>query len=433
MTATAARPRSLPVSPSDGLPPPLVPVEHFAAGVLWLLLGAAGLTYLAPQLAAGNFLQPRVIAVTHVFTLGVVTTSIFGALYQIFPVALGVSARSIRVAHWTFAFLQAGVIAMVAGAWWWRSWLLALGFVLLLLAVGGFSWNLLPQRRRAERGRAIGLYVSAGHMALGFAMFIAAARIGETLTWWTVDRFGLLNAHAHLAVVGFATLTAVGVGSKLLPMFLLSRDYTEWPIRWIGPVVGSGLLVFSIGSIWSLPLLVWAGGVATAAGVGLYLFQVLDYYRHRTRDSLEPGPALAACAVVFLGAALALGVVLLILPGIQPRLIVAYGILGVVGWLVLLVVGVYYKIFPVLTWMHRFSPRVGAIGLPTIADLSMPLLAWITVAVLPLGVTVMAAGAAFGAPLFVHLGASAFFLGVLVAVAHHFRMLILSPGVGKDG
>ena len=45
----------------------------------------------------------------HLFTLGFLTTSILGALYQFLPVALGVSIRSKMVAHASFGLLVLGV------------------------------------------------------------------------------------------------------------------------------------------------------------------------------------------------------------------------------------------------------------------------------------------------------------------------------------
>ena len=39
---------------------------------------------------ASRRILPRVVAVTHLFTLAWITTSIMGALYQFLPVALGV-------------------------------------------------------------------------------------------------------------------------------------------------------------------------------------------------------------------------------------------------------------------------------------------------------------------------------------------------------
>ena len=77
-------------------PPLALPGSHFAAALLFWTLGAAGLVWIAPDLAAGIFPLRRVVAVTHLFTLGWVTTSILGALCQLFPVVLGQPVRSIR-------------------------------------------------------------------------------------------------------------------------------------------------------------------------------------------------------------------------------------------------------------------------------------------------------------------------------------------------
>ena len=79
-------------------PPPFrLPGIHFIGGIVWLALGGAGLVAVAPLLARGQFLSPSVIAVTHLFTLGVITGSIFGALYQFYPMSLGAAPRSVRV------------------------------------------------------------------------------------------------------------------------------------------------------------------------------------------------------------------------------------------------------------------------------------------------------------------------------------------------
>ena len=70
--------------------------EHFAASILYLMAGAAGLVWIAPELATGAYASPHVAGVTHLFTLGWITTTIFGALAQLLPVALGAPIRSYR-------------------------------------------------------------------------------------------------------------------------------------------------------------------------------------------------------------------------------------------------------------------------------------------------------------------------------------------------
>ncbi len=418
----APHPGGAPLGSLEHAPPFALPGEHFAAALGWLLLGAAGLVVVAPDLARGGMFGPHAVAVTHCFTLGWITTSIFGALYQLFPVALGVPARSVRVGHRTFAALQAGVATLVAGTWFWVPALLALAWVLLAAAVGGLAWNLLPQRRRAPRGRVIGLYVSAAHMGLGLAMLVVLARIGAEFGLWYVERLGFLAAHVHLAAVGFATFTAMGVGSRLFPMFLLAHGYAERPLAWIGPVAGAGLAALAAGELAAARPLALAGGSALAAGLAGYVALVRDYYRRRVRRRLDPGTAAAALAVAFLAAAVALGLWVLWRPGFDPRLAAAYGVTGIVGWLTLLVAGMYQKIVPFLTWLHRFSARLGEPGVPRIADLTRPALGWAVAACAGAGAAITAAGVGAGIPALARTGAVVFAAGVAALVAQMARV-----------
>lgn len=410
-------------SPKELAPPFVLPGEHFTAGLLWLMAGAAGLVAVAPTLAAGGFLAPRVVAVTHCFTLGWITTSIFGALYQIFPIALGVPARSVRAGHVTFAVLQLGIGTLVAGTWAWQPLVIAAGWVVITAAVGGLAWNVLPQRRRAPRGRIIGLYVSGGHMGLGLAMLVVAARIGSALGWWGLDRMGFLSAHVHLAVVGFATLTVVGVGSRLLPMFLLSRETSEAPLRWIGPLTGAGLVVFSVGELAAQPVISVPGGLLIAAGTILYLQLASGYFIQRTRRVLDPGLGHAAAAFGWLAVAVVLGLIVLFAGGSHPRLQVAYALSGILGWLSLLVVGMYHKIVPFLTWLHRYSDRVGQPGVPRIADITSAAAGWITLGLLVTGVVILVAGVLSGSEKAAQAGAGCFAAGTAVLLAQHARLV----------
>lgn len=423
VTATLAPPATgARGGPADLMPPLALPGVHFAAALVWLVAGAAGLVLVAPDLARGGFLLPRVVAVTHAFTLGWITTSIFGALYQLYPVTLGVAARSVPWGFGGFLLLQPGIVLLVAGAWWWKPEPLAAGWLLLAAAVGVVSWNLLPQRRRAQRGRTIGAYVSLGHAALGVAMGIVLIRIGAELGWWRTDRLGLVSAHAHFAVVGFATLTAVGVGSKLLPMFLLSRGAAERPLRWIGPLVAAGLLVHAAGSIWHLQPVLLAGAVLIAAALIEWLGVVRSYYRTSIRQGLEPALAHVATAFGFLAAATIVGLALAFVEGTDARRIAAYGVLGILGWLSLLIIGMYYKILPFLTWLHRFSPRVGERGVPKVADLTSPALQWTTLVLLVIGIGGLAVSVTFGAPTGAARSAAVIALGVFLVSAQHGRL-----------
>ncbi|HXF24889.1 MAG TPA: hypothetical protein VN602_10230, partial [Gemmatimonadaceae bacterium] len=83
----------------EGAPSLRLPGEHFAAALFFLCVGSIGLIWIAPELSAGLYLSPHVAGVTHCFTLGWLSMTIFGAMYQLLPVALGISIRSERAGH----------------------------------------------------------------------------------------------------------------------------------------------------------------------------------------------------------------------------------------------------------------------------------------------------------------------------------------------
>jgi hypothetical protein len=428
MTSTAdptARPRrSLPLRPAPAHPPPFaLPAAHFTAALAWLAAGAAGLVAVAPALARGSYLDPRVLGVVHVFTLGVITTTIFGALYQMLPPLLGVTIRSVRLAATGFVFLTLGALTLVAGLWAGVGRWQAVGWALVAVAIGCASSTLLPQRRKAApAGRITGLYISAGHSALGFAFLIAGARIGERLGWWHLERLGMLAAHFHLAALGFATLTAVGVSSRILPMFLAAERAPQWPLRWIGPLAGGGLLAFAAGQILHWRPAALAGSALLAAAMVGYLGLVLTYFASRTRP-LDPALGHVAAAYAGLGATVVLGLTLLWTGGPAfQRGVTAYVAMGILGWLVLLIVGVFYRIIPFLTWLNLGG--AAAAGRDP-SGLMPRRTAWASLGLFTGGVWSLVAGIWSGHETAALIGSGSFAAGVVLLLAQYVRLVIV--------
>jgi len=429
--ASPARPRGLPVRSAPAHPPPFaLPAAHFLAALVWLVVGASGLIVVAPVLARGGFLDPRVLAVVHSFTLGVITTTIFGALYQMLPPLLGVSVRSVRAAALGLGFLAAGTLVLVTGLWHARASWQGAGWALVAGAIGCASWTLLPQRRRAPQGRMTGLYISAGHSALGLAFLLAGARIGEGLGWWHVERLGALAAHFHLAALGFATLTAVGVSSRIVPMFLSTDRAPQWPLRWIGPLAGIGLLAFSIGQLAGSRPATLAGAALLAVAMAGYLALVATWFRYRTRP-LDPALGFIATAFVGLGATVAVGLaVLQTNGGPLARGLAAYAVMAVLGWLVLLILGVYYRVIPFLVWLNLGGASAAGrdpVGL-------MPRrAAWASLVIVAGGVWLTSAAIWAGSAGAAQVAAGVFAVGVLGVVGQYVRLVVIVRRTARLG
>jgi hypothetical protein len=302
---------------------------------------------------------------------------------------------------------------------------MGLGWLLVFLAVIALQVNVVARAKEAHRARFVGSYVRAAVASLVLALAVVGLSIGTFAGWWPSQRMSVLTAHVHLAAVGFATLTAIGVGGRLLPIFLYARDLPEWPRHWIGPLVGGGVLVLSAGALSNLTPLRLAGGVATAAGLVLYLGIVPLYFRRRRR-SPGPGLTLTAAAHVFLLAAVALGLYLLLAPDPDPRPTAAYGLVGIVGWLTLFVAGVLHRVLPFLTWLERFSSHVGEPGVPKVNDLTKPQITWIAHALLAAGAAGVSVGVLAESPAGARAGAAVFALGALT-------LLVMYLDVARKG
>jgi hypothetical protein len=314
-----------------------------------------------------------------------------------------------------------GTTTLVAGFWFWRPALLGVAWLLLFAGVFGVSWNLLPQRRRATRGPIVGRYVAAAHIALGTAILLASARIGEALGWWTVDRMGILIAHFHLAALGFGTFTAVGVGSWMLAAFLKATTTPTWPLRWIAPVGLVGLALLTVGAFAPLGPLRQGAGLLLLASAALCVLQLGTYFRYAQSGRIDPALGHVVAALGSLLGAVVLGGVILAGNG-SARVQTAYALLGIL-WLVLYIVGVMLKILPFLTWMNWFGPKKELTGGPTLQVLTPPAFVRASLTCLALGTAVTAGGVLAGSMPVTRGGAAALVAGVLCLHAQYGRML----------
>ncbi|MEO7986554.1 MAG: hypothetical protein ABI766_08460, partial [Gemmatimonadales bacterium] len=300
MTAIApSRPVGLPLAPATNSI--ALAAEHFAAATLYLLAGAAGLVWVAPELAAGAYLSPHVAGVVHLFTLGWLTMTIFGALCQLLPVALGAPIRSRLAAHvafWTFApgvgIFAAGIMRGSVALHHAGIGLIAVG---ILLAVGNVAASLPSARTRDATWAAI---------ALAHAFLISTLVLGILLLhnlhtgFLAGSRAAVLATHIHVAVVGWVLIMIVGVSHRLLPMFLLAHKAdTRWTPRALG-LLSAGVVVLAMGLTTGREALAWAGMVLLQGGVGCFLWQARTFFHARLRKKLDVGMRFAATALVFL-------------------------------------------------------------------------------------------------------------------------------------
>lgn len=401
-----------PVSPE--LAPPLLVGEHFAAALVYFASGAVGLVFAAGDLAQGHFFVPRVVAVVHLFTLGWIVLSIFGALCQFLPVAIGRAMRFTKLAHASFAAQALGVATFVVALLVVSRTLLLLGAFMLTFAFVSFGVNLAATLFGArERG------LTFWALAAATLSILATPAYGLVLAFYAhqgglPNRFDTIGHHAHIAIVGFVLVVMLGVGHRLMPMFLLSHGVSERPAKVALALLFSSSLLLIVHHVAGDARVVLAG-VLGGAGVVAMIVQAALFYRSRKRRSIDPGMRLAAAGLIGLAIAVVLAPFALSRGVADVRLLTTYFIV-VLGAISLFVAGHYYKIIPFLVWNHRFGPLLGKQKVPKVAELYSEKVALANAFFLVAGVAALALGAAVGSEALARSGAMVFAAGALLEV-----------------
>lgn len=396
-----------------------LPARYFAAAMVFLAAGSVGLVAVAPELAAGSFLSPHVAGVTHLFTLGWLTTTIFGALSQLLPVALGAPVRSTRLGRLGFWSYAPGALLFACGVYHANTVLHHVGIALVTTGIVLLVTNIALSLPRARERDATWWGVALALAALASTLVLGIVLLHNLHTGFLREqRVRTLAVHLHVALVGWALVTMVGMSQRLLPMFLLAHGVDgRWTRRALA-LLPTGLVVLAAGLLLHRPAAAWAGLVLLEGGVACFLAQCRAFYAARLRRALDAGLRFAAIALGFLAVSAALGPAVLALGGTRhPRVATAYVLLGLLGGVVLYVVGFFYKIVPFLAWIARFRGRVGRASVPTVAELYSARAARLQLALMTVAVAVMAAGVAVGSAGLVRSAALAFAMGVVLFVA----------------
>ncbi|MFB9947936.1 hypothetical protein ACFFP0_03700 [Rhizobium puerariae] len=358
-------------------------MTYFAAALICLVAGlalmASGFGY--PFLPAED---PASLVVIHLVAIGWLGLLFAGSLLQFVPVLASRQLHSAFLALPVLLLTVAGLFFLLAGflgladilpLW---TWSLPLGGMLLTLAFAGLCWMVIGTLAPARP-----LPVPSKFVALGCVPLVGFTVVGLL---FTLPLSGLSDdphlvdlvlkagpAHAYLGLVGWMTVTAIGVSYRLLTMFLLSPERTRATSRIVGWLTAAAIAAAIVGIILAvagmdadppLDLAVAIGGIA----VLFYAVDIYSIFRERKRKAVEMNVLASLVAIAMLVACFLLFGIS-IAAGTAGDMIVPGVYLFTFGWLTGLGLGQLYKIVAFMTWLEFYGPVLGRIAVPRVQDL----------------------------------------------------------------
>lgn len=190
-----------------------------------------------------------------------------------------------------------------------------------------------------------------------------------------------LTLHAHAGIAGWFLLLVIGVASRLVPMFLISK-YTNPRLLWvIYDLINGALVLYLILFLMQSPP-VWnlIPGVALLAAMALFIFFGYSAWRGRIRRKVDEPMKLSLLSVVMtllpVLLILALIITMLFNHTESHRYYIAYGFLIFFGWITAIILGMTFKTLPFIVWNRVYHHRASMGKTPNPKDLySNPLFA----------------------------------------------------------
>lgn len=431
----------------ERLPDRRLPVLYFAFAHL-CLLAAFAVAAADPLSLTGAFYHPRMLAVVHLVTLGWITGSILGALYMILPMAFKSSLRAGKADLTAFALFAVGVVGMVSHFWIAETsgmaWS-ALAVLLPVLWLGARVVKALAAARIPEEVK-LHLFFAFANFALAGALGLAIG-VSKATGLWPGSPLPRVYAHLHLAALGWATMMVMAAGYRLLPMLLPSAMPEGRRVEAGGVLLEAGVMGLTAAFLVEARGLALLSAGLCLAGIGLFLDRV-RWMRSRPRpaprERVRPDLGLwhVASAFLCLGLACVLGLYLLAAPP-SPwtlRAALAYGVLGLVGFLSQMVVGVAARLLPVYAYMRAVGDSGFRVSPPSPHALPRQGLFKAAFALWTAGLPAATLGLALDRPGLLRTGALLLLLAVALSLAHQARILraagrpaAMRPAAGEAG
>ncbi|MFC5269768.1 cytochrome C oxidase subunit I [Adhaeribacter terreus] len=408
-----------------------VVLPHYAfAALAFLALNV--LLLFSTDAFGGHFFHPKLLTLTHIAALGWGTMIIFGALYQLLPVILEVPLYSAKLAKITFTLLASGTVLLAWAFWNFQvHWPLHVAGCALVLAFLLFNLNVMFTVRQVKKWAIETDFISTS----GIWLFITGVigllmAINFQFPFLPESHLHYLKLHAHVGMAGWFLLLIIGVGSKLLPMFLLSHHVGTKKLHISYYLINLGLVLFAADHLFFHTPYYFVYGLLVGLGMVLFALFVLDAYRKRVRKNQDAGMQQSLLAVVLMALPIVMVVAVSELVNMPEKLrlhlYLVYGISIFMGFISALILGQTFKTLPFIIWMHQYQHLVGKQPVPQPKDLYSDGLVKMQNYTYLGGFVVLLVGTALYHQKLILFGGSLLFFTALLYCGQVFKMLFMS-------
>ncbi len=344
---------------------------HFLFAAIGLLVLGI-LLVLSADFFLGVYYDHRLLAVTHTAVLGWLMMLIFGSLYQLIPVIFDTALYSEKLAKFTF-WLTAFSIGFLVYTFWIGDYtnLLPYAATSMYLSLFFFIFNIMMSYKNARIKNFKSLFIlSAVFWLLMTETEGLLTALNFKYHFYKASHVTHMHNHAIMGLIGFFVMMIFGVGTTLIPMFLISHRLNEKFVKYAFIFLNIGLSGLIITKYLSdNQYLIFVFWFMIIAGIIFYFRYIYESYKHRMKKTLDVGMKYTMLSLVFVSLPVLLSFLMIILPQTGLKLyaeiiILMFGMSMIFGFFTTIALGQTYKTLPFIIWLEKYQKLVGKFHTP---------------------------------------------------------------------
>lgn len=332
----------------ENIPPFSVPTRFFIVATIFGIVSALVIAVAGEDLWLSRW-HPATLALTHSLVIGLISTTICGALLQLLPVLGGKSLPKVKlIAGVTLFGLSVGTLLLMTAFFFSEVSLFKPALLFLSLVFSGFLGIILWLIKQRSNDN-----VSINTMRLGFFAMLVVVIIACLMLadYFLGTQFNLAKQltdnHAGWGLIGWVSLMIIGVSFQVLPMFHVAPAFPHWCTKYL-PVILFSLLVADL--LLSSPIT----AVLIKITLAIYALTALRCLYLRKRKISDTSVTCWQIALTVLAASSLFSLIpdsylLLTRLGLSPLTLAA---LFIFGWVISVIMAMLIKIVPFLAYLH---------------------------------------------------------------------------------
>ncbi|MCO6494436.1 MAG: cytochrome c oxidase subunit I [Bacteroidetes bacterium] len=353
-----------------------VVLPFYAYAAVWFIIATLLLLFSESNFT-GHYFDFNILAITHSMALGWGTMIILGASHQLVPVLIEGELYSNKLANTSFVLAGVGIPILVYSFYMHEFGLTSeVGGVLVFGGLLAYFVNVLKSILQAKKRNIHTIFIFSSIIWLLVTVGLGVILVFDfSYSFLPKDATHYLPLHAHFGIVGWFLLLVMGVGSRLIPMFMISKYTNKKLLRLVCILVNFGLLIYTLFFFffYDNTILLFIPLLFVLTGCLLFIYFCIKAYKGRLRRRVDYQTQFGILAAIMFVIPIVLLVLILIsiyqYSQLPLNLVLTYGFMIFFGWMTAIILGMTFKTLPFIAWNKAYRKRSALGKTPNPKDL----------------------------------------------------------------